>query len=333
MENPRDEAPLAVLSSEQSTATALVAPIRSRRADLTLAELIDSYLGIYAGRDHSRRYHLAVWRALLGAYKIPDLDADLIHDAIEAFKAEPRRRYVGKDSRGRRQYKELGQRSNASVNRHKAAVSACLQWAKHQRLTPKAWANPAREIRALPEDNARTRFLARDELNRLLAASRISAYPRLYLLVLMAVTTGARRGELMNLTFRDIDLRQKVARLHTSKNKQPRTLVLTDDVCGELRRCGIGHPDEFVFSSRYRADRKADLSTAWKKAVSTAALHNFRFHDLRHTCASYLAQNGAGLLEIAAVLGHKTLAMSQRYSHLTVDSQRRTIERTLGDIR
>ena len=59
------------------------------------------------------------------------------------------------------------------------------------------------------------------------------------------------------------------------------------------------------------------VDEAWKYAVKRAELVDFRFHDLRHTCASYLAMNGASLMEIAEVLGHKTLAMVKRYAHLS----------------
>jgi integrase len=69
------------------------------------------------------------------------------------------------------------------------------------------------------------------------------------------------------------------------------------------------------------------INEAWKYAVKRAKLVNFRFHDLRHSCASYLAMNGASLLEIGDVLGHKTLAMVKRYSHLTEAHTKSVVER------
>jgi integrase len=80
-----------------------------------------------------------------------------------------------------------------------------------------------------------------------------------------------------------------------------------------------------VFVSGGQAD--LNFSKAWTTALRRAGIQNFRFHDLRHTCASYLAMSGASLLEIADVLGHKTLQMVQRYAHLTEQHTQSIVER------
>ena len=72
---------------------------------------------------------------------------------------------------------------------------------------------------------------------------------------------------------------------------------------------------------------------AWDRALKAAGVKSFRFHDLRHSCASALAQNGATLLEIAEVLGHRQLSVTKRYSHLATDHKTKLINRVLGDIR
>src|SRR5690606_10967215 len=74
------------------------------------------------------------------------------------------------------------------------------------------------------------------------------------------------------------------------------------------------------------------MRVAWEAAREAAELPDFRFHDLRHSCASYLAMNGASLLEIADVLGHKTLAMVKRYSHLSTSHKAELVERVLGKV-
>lgn len=83
---------------------------------------------------------------------------------------------------------------------------------------------------------------------------------------------------------------------------------------------------EYIFPS---IDRKqpADIRTAWEKAIKKADLENICFHTLRHTCASHLAMSEASTLEIAAILGHKTLAMVKRYSHLSISSMAKTLQR------
>ena len=92
-------------------------------------------------------------------------------------------------------------------------------------------------IPALPENNARTRFLLEAERLPLFEACRASALPKLYLLALLAITTGARKGELLNLRWADIDLERFRAYVATTKNGQPKVLPLTSSVINELKRC------------------------------------------------------------------------------------------------
>ena len=73
----------------------------------------------------------------------------------------------------------------------------------------------------------------------------------------------------------------------------------------------------YLFPSPHDPDRSIDFESAWSHAVEETKFVDFRFHDLRHTCGSHLAMNGASAVEIAEVLGHKTLAMALRYAHLT----------------
>ena len=83
---------------------------------------------------------------------------------------------------------------------------------------------------------------------------------------------------------------------------------------------------EFVFA-REDGEKPADLRWQWEEAIKKAKIENFKFHDLRHTAASYLAMNGASLLEIADILGHKTMTMVKRYSHLTKKHTAGVLER------
>ena len=161
---------------------------------------------------------------------------------------------------------------------------------------------------------------------------RVAPGARLYLLVLMAITTGARRGELLALRWRDLDLERHTACVATSKNGEPRTLVLTSTVLAEIERIRSRRPDDFVFASDRRPGRAMRIESAFRKACALARIENFRFHDTRHTCASYLAQHGASLLEIADTLGHRQLAMVRRYAHLSIESRARLAERVFGQV-
>ena len=300
-----------------------------------MRELADAYMASYRGRDRSRAYNLAQWCELIGDRVALEVDVDCVVDHLERFRCEPARRYLGREKvTGEPRWKELGRRKPATLNRLKSTLSALFVWAKdrRRRLLPATWPNPCRDIPSDREDNERVRFLSADERDRLLKASRVSAWSRLHLLVLMALVTGARRGELLSLRWRDVDLDAATALVGRGKNGEPRVLPLTDLVIAELRRhAGRQNPYALVFS-RYDPAKPAQFSTAWRRAMALAQIENFRFHDLRHSCASYLAQSGASLLEIADVLGHKQLDVTRRYAHLTVDTKRQLVQRVLGQI-
>jgi integrase len=190
------------------------------------------------------------------------------------------------------------------------------------------------------------RFLDQDERARLFEACKAqepkrgkvraaagARYPRLYALVLTAITTGARRGELLGLTWADVDLERRVARLGRTKNGDRRTLVLLPHVAEALRPFQSSDPARYLFGSpRTKYQTPASIDTAWRTAVARAGIRDFRFHDLRHCCASYLAQAGKPLNVIAEVLGHRKLDMTRRYAHLTVNTKAQAMHDALGDI-
>ena len=89
---------------------------------------------------------------------------------------------------------------------------------------------------------------------------------------------------------------------------------------------------ELIFNSSIKPTKPYEFRKEWVKALKRADIKDFRFHDLRHTCASYLEQNGASLLEIADILGHKQIQMTKRYAHLCVSHKQNLIERYLGEI-
>jgi integrase len=150
-------------------------------------------------------------------------------------------------------------------------------------------------------------------------------------LVLTAITTGARRGELLSLRWSDIDFERQTAYVQTTKNGQPKVLPLTDDVIKELNKFRQ-QGSSLIFNSEIKPDKAFCFNKQWKKALTLAEVDNFRFHDLRHTTASYLAMSGASLLEIADVLGHKQISVTKRYAHLCIDHKERLISRVFSKL-
>ena len=218
--------------------------------------------------------------------------------------------------------------SNATINRYKAALSVVFNYACRQyNLT----SNPVGLIPSKPEDNHRVRYLSTLERKSLLLACSKANWPKLYLLVLMAITTGARRGELLSLMWNDIDFEGQTAYVQITKNGQSKVLPLTDDVVNELTR--FRQQDaSLIFNSEVNPSNAFCFNEQWKKALALAEVDNFRFHDLRHTTASYLAMSGASLLEIADVLGHKQISVTQRYAHLCIDHKEKLISKVFSEL-
>ncbi|MDA8151296.1 MAG: site-specific integrase, partial [Acidithiobacillus sp.] len=141
----------------------------------------------------------------------------------------------------------------------------------------------------------------------------------LYLAVLLALTTGGRQAETMGATWAQIDLNRATLQLEETKNGSRRALHLVGPVLELLKeRARVRRIDtDLVFPSRLHPKQPLDLRTPWETALKVADIKGFHWHDLRHTFASMAAMNGATLPELAALLGHKTLAMVQRYAHLS----------------
>jgi len=308
-------------------------PLPMREGALLVAALIDLYMAHYAGRDTTRVQRLSWWRERLGTLTLQDVTDDHVHEAMEELAQQPARHFMGLDAANKPIFKAKREPLRpATLNRYSAAIAAVFTWAIKRRITPKGWMHPCRGIEVRVENNGKVRFLSQDERERLLAACKGSAWPKLYLLVLAALTTGARRGELLGLRWRDIDFAHSVAHIGRSKNNDPKVLPLVPAVIGELRGHQAGG-DELVFASSRLPSAPFSFQAQWVAALKVARLRSFTFHDLRHSCASYLAQNGATLLEIGDLLGHRSLVVTKRYAHLCAAHRTALVNRVLGDLR
>ncbi|MBL0919364.1 MAG: site-specific integrase [Hydrogenophaga sp.] len=303
-----------------------------RQGDLAISALIDLYMAHYDGRDGTRVQRLTWWKTQIGSLELQTIGDDQIHAAVEALSQQRSRYWAGKDADGAAIFKARKKPlAPATLNRYVASIGAVFTWSIKRRIAPKGWIHPCRAVERRPERNEQTRFLSDDERERLLQAVKATSWPRLYLLVLMALTTGARKGELQGLHWAEVDLERGLAHVGRSKNGDPKALPLVPAVVQELRRFQAG-PSSLVFPSSRRPDQPYAFEPIWKDALRVARVKNFRFHDLRHTCASMLAQNGATLLEIGDLLGHRQLQVTKRYSHLAITHKAALVNRVLGAI-
>jgi integrase len=273
----------------------------------TLGDAIDRYQETrLIATDKAR--HLAWWRERIGVYTLADVNASLISQCRDVLATGEYKR------RGQR---TAVQRAPATANRYLATLSHVLSiaWREWEWIE----ANPCTKVKKLKEPRGRVRFLSDDEREQLLAACRESKSLDLYPAVVLALSTGARSGELLSIRWKDVDLQRGIITLHETKNGERRSLPLRGHALNlMLERAKVRRIDtDLVFPSNVDPLRPINLRQPWETALQRAEIDDFHWHDLRHSCASYLAMNGATLAEIAEVLGHKTLQMVKRYAHLS----------------
>jgi integrase len=210
-----------------------------------------------------------------------------------------------------------GPRANGTVNRYLSAGRSCWNWARSAGVVPTDMHWPDRGL-MLSEPKGRVRYLEDDELPKIREAVRAYS-PTLYALTMVSIATGVRQGELLRLKWADVDFARSRVKVMLAKNDEARGVFLPAtamEALQALRIADVVSPTHLFLDKDGDPFDKNKLRYRWKQARSTAVLKDFRWHDLRHCCASYLAQNGATLLEIGAVLGHKSPSATMRYAHL-----------------
>lgn len=280
----------------------------------TFNELADEY------EPHAKdKARLAHWRKVFGTNSLDMLTPARIAKERDKLLSEETPRFATAATGNKEQdsKRPRAKRTGATVNRYLAGLSSCLahgvktlQWIEK---------NPCERITKPAESKGRVRFLSDDERTALLLACK--PHDDLYLAVVLALSTGARQAEIMTLRYRQIDFGRAVITLDQTKNGETRALPLVSTAFTMLKeRAKVRNlNDDMVFPPTGRAKKAKclDLRQPWDKALKEASIVNFHWHDLRHTAASYLAMSGVSLVEISKILGHRTMQMVSRYSHLS----------------
>jgi hypothetical protein len=273
----------------------------------TIKELVERYIKeILPQKPKStidQKTQLGWWKNSIGSFSLADVTPALIIEYRSKLALEKSERKGAK-------------RSNATVNRYCSVLSHAFT------IAVKEWnwmqENPMMKIKKLKEPRGRVRFLNDEERERLLEACQESSSPFLYILVVLGISTGARKMEIRRLEWKDVDLNRGMIILHDTKNGERRSLPLVG-IAKDLMKAHYKNRNkntELVFPAK-NLQTPIDIRTPFETALQKAEIEDFKWHDLRHSCASYLAMNGATLAEIAGVLGHKTLSMVKRYSHIS----------------
>lgn len=213
----------------------------------------------------------------------------------------------------------------ATVNRDLMTLSGLFREAWDREYVDR---NPCRGIRQKAEENTRDRFLSDDEESRLMTA----AAPHLRPIILTALHTGARRGELLRLMWADVDFKRRSVtfRAENTKSHQTRHIPMSDTLHDALKAMapadvawGASKP---VFAHSHAKEGPRSIRTGFMAACARAGILGVTVHTLRHTFASRLVQAGVPIYTVSRLLGHGDVKTTARYAHLGPDHGRGVID-------
>lgn len=187
--------------------------------------------------------------------------------------------------------------------------------------------NPMGKVKRLKCDNARDRVMTDDEEARLLEACT-GDYEFVASFIILAVNTAMRSGEIKNLRWVDVDFVKRQITVRRTKSRRNRVIPMNQPVIDLLRRLKETSQSEYVITGTRRPDRKIySTEYCWKRVCLAAGVKNLRVHDLRHTTPSRLANMGVDAFTIREILGHSTMQMASRYTHVSDARKREALDK------
>jgi integrase len=205
---------------------------------------------------------------------------------------------------------------NRSLILLRYAFNLAIRWE-----TPGIKVNPTRDV-PLFDDHAgkRDRFLSQEETQRLFEAVQRSDNPMLQYIVPMLILTGARKREVLDCRWEDLDLDRRQWRIPETKAGRPRYVPLSNGVLTLLANVPHDERCPYVFANPKTKKPYCSIFNSWNTARKQAGLSEVRIHDLRHSFASFLVNAGRSLYEVQKILGHTQIKTTQRYAHLSQDT-------------
>ena len=206
---------------------------------------------------------------------------------------------------------------------HPARASASPSGASHRRPLSHRGSNPVRLVKFLPENNLKLQTLSEADEQKLLSCSA----PYLRDMIVFALNTGLRSGEIFNLRWEDVDLEERRLNLMVRKTRRILDVPLNDTAHAIMEgRQGMKH-GPYVFYNPATGDKFVDLKLGLKSALKRAGLSGITWHTFRHTFASRLTRNGEDLVTVKELLGHSTIATTMRYAHTNHETKARAVAR------
>jgi integrase len=205
----------------------------------------------------------------------------------------------------------------ATVNRElttlKNMFTMAIKWNQAEK-------NPVKEVKLLRVEEKVERVLSPQEEEKLLG----NTAPHLQPIIVTALNTGLRLGEILSLQWDNVDLNQKVIVVAHSKNGKVRKIPINKVLFSTLDN--LKRENSHVFANVKTGKNYGSVKTAFRAAIRRAGIKHLRFHDLRHTFASRIVLKGVDLTTVAELLGHSSIKMTVRYAHPTPESKRNAVE-------
>jgi len=206
----------------------------------------------------------------------------------------------------------------ATVNREiallKRMFNLAIKWGR-------ATTNPMKDVRLFREENLPERILSKEEIAKLLTASTEYSKP----IVLTAIHTGMRIGEILSLKWDQVNLQDRVITILHSKNGKARKIPIDDTLWKALNTKKEEASSEYVFFCDRTGGPIQKFRTAWYNALRKSGIPHARFHDLRHNFASHLVAAGVDIVTVKELLGHANLLTTSRYAHSAPETKRQAL--------
>jgi len=210
----------------------------------------------------------------------------------------------------------------STINRELTVFKAMFSLAKKWKYANE---NPVKEVRFLQETQYIMKILSEKEIRRLINASK--GY--LKAIILMALNTAMRKGEILNLRWNDVDFFKEYICIKETKSNVIRKIPMNSVVTATLK--SIERKGDYVFSGRKPGEHYTDIFYYFKATCKKVGIEDLRFHDLRHTAATLMVTKGIDLVTVSKILGHSDITMTMKYAHPTPENKRNAVN-ALGSI-
>lgn len=258
------------------------------------------------------------WTNQIGLIKIRDLTASMITACKQILINEKIKKKDKEVTRG-----------NSTINKYLMCLSAILTYAvKDLELIE---TNPVSKVSLMPKPKGRTRFLTMEEIKSLSEACKNHS-DFLYIFFLIAISTGGRYTEILNLKIENIDFKNNQVHYLNTKNNENRGVPIYKNILDLIKQYMIKNDIKEGYLFTNKKNKRLYIRGYLQNVIKKIELKDFHIHDIRHTTASYIAMNGGSLLDIAEILGHKSLIMARRYSHLTDKHTATVLNKVINNI-